>query len=1169
MQPKSISRILTFAVLLLIGTALAFAQQETGTVSGTVTDPQGAVVPNAQITLTNVGTNQTRTTTTNANGLYSFSSLQPTSYEVSATSPGFGKFKQRVDVFVGSRSTVDAKLSVQGNTQVVEVTAEAGGQVDTQTQTLGQTVTATQIAQLPSLNRDPYDFAATAGNVSEGDNGGRGVGISINGQRSASTNILLDGAENVDLFNAQVGQPVPLDSVQEFKILTSGFTAEYGRASGGVVNVATKSGSNQFHGSLYEYNRISALASQTYDTDSNNFVNRENGLPQIPKARFVRNQFGYALGGPIKKDKLFFFSSTEWVRVRSNANIGAVVFAPDFIAMGGANTTAFFNQFGTLAKGVSLVGAPITAGQIALGAGIPNFTKVQTLSPNFVALATVNPGLPVLQQVSYSVPSNSGGGDPQNTYDMVHRVDYNLSDRTSIWGRYALYSENYLTGSISNSPYAGYNTGENDYDQNALITVSHIFGPTLVNQTKLSFNRLNILQPLGTQPVSPTLYLAGAVPTIFGKQFALPGYVPYSQGTAIPFGGPQNVYQIADTVNFTHGNHSFVFGGEYIQARDNRVFGAYEEGVADLGKNYGNSLDALLAGTTFGYQVGIDPGGKFPCVTDRTTGALTVTPACTLTLPVPPPKFNRNNRYNDGALFVQDAWKANQRLTLNLGLRWDYFGPQHNANPALDSNFYYPGTLSPDSLRNGAVFTAPNSPIDGLWKSSYKNFGPRLGFAYDVTGDGKTSVRGGYGISYERNFGNVTFNVIQNPPNYGVVQLTSTAGFPLPLNNQGPFAGAGSKALGPVTLRGVDPNIKTAYAHQYSFSIEREVVPNTVVALEYSGSRGLHQYSITNPNRFFSGIAYNNDPATDVALSSLEAGRTNNQYGNINLRGSNGDSYYNGLNLRAQSSNFRRYGLQFTVNYTYSHSIDDLSSTFSETNSGGAQGTLGFLDYEHPGFDRGSSDYDVRHRVAFSAVYEPAFQLFKDKKWLKNAIGGFQFAPIFTFRSGTPFTLYDCANAFGICARQLNVGGAGHNIPISPSADPNAPNGAQPNSFDYFQPGPFQAYSAMVNGVDLGTSDVPSCINGVCSYPSNMLGRNTARVPSVWNMDLSAAKSFQLTERFQLQFRGEAFNLFNHSNNYLNYGTTDTESGGPITISKGTNALGERRFINLAIKLVF
>jgi outer membrane receptor protein involved in Fe transport len=1168
------------AFTLLLACNLAFAQSEQGALSGTITDPSGAAITNAKITVTNTATNLARSVATSPSGQYTVTSLPPGNYSVKVEAQGFATYEAKIAIAVGSRATLDPKLAVSGGGQSIEVTADASSvQVDTSDQTLGATISATQVMELPSLTRNAYDFVATAGNVSEGDAGDtkRGVGVSINGARQSSTGILLDGAENVDLFTASTGQQVPMDSIQEYRVLTSNFTAEYGRAAGGVVNVATKSGSNSWHGSGYEYNRISKLASNTWDYNAKNFANQAQGGGELPKAGFTRNQFGYSLGGPIKKDKAFFFSNTEWTRVRSAQNFTAYIFDPAFIATTSAATKSYWNAYGTPASGITNIGAPITAGQIA--AGLPGFSGVLTGSPNFMAAAALNPNLNVLQLVNMSVPYDSGAGAPQNTYNMVHRVDYSLSDKTQIWGRYALYSEKDFDGYNSYSPYAGYNTGITVYNQNATISVNHVFSPSLVNTAKFSFNRLNNKQPLSDQPPSPSLYLAASVPNVNKlANIYMPGYLPYSQSNAIPFGGPQNVMQFGDTLSWNKGPHNFTFGGEYIYTKDNRIFGAYEEGIADLSKSYGASLDALLAGTIYSYNVALDPQGLVPCNTDRITGA-TINPAsCTLNLPAVQPKFDRMNRFHDGAMFAQDTWKFNNRWTFNLGVRWEYFGVQHNNNSALDSNFYYAGALNPANVEAAGISLADKSTVGGLWNPSKKNFAPRIGFAWDVFGDGRTSLRGGYGISYERNFGNVTFNVIQNPPNYAVISMTSTTGFPLPTDNLGPFAAtSGTKVLPATTLRGVDPNIKTAYTNMYSLSLEREVMKGTLVALEYSGARGIHQYSITNVNRYFGAYGYNGIAYGSINEDSLQAQRTNTQYGNINFRGSNGDYWYNGMNFRAQSNNFMNKGLQFTFNYTWSHTLDDLSSTFTETQSGASQGSLGFLDWMNPKFDRADSDYDARHRVTFSAVYEPKLK-FKNK--VMSIIGeGWSFAPMWSWHSGTPFTLYDCYNGYGICSRPLVIDGAGSSHPVA-YTNPIK----QPNTFSYFEYGTYIPYQATINGVVVapsdrdedgnlidpyqGTADIPTCTNGVCAFPSNMVRRNSARVPNIWNVNMGVYKNFSLTERFKLQLRGEAYNLFNHSNYYVNYGDTDMYSGGgSVTVNKGNGT--ERRNLQLAIRLTF
>ncbi|MGH9800402.1 MAG: TonB-dependent receptor, partial [Blastocatellia bacterium] len=342
------------------------------------------------------------------------------------------------------------------------------------------------------------------------------------------------------------------------------------------------------------------------------------------------------------------------------------------------------------------------------------------------------------------------------------------------------------------------------------------------------------------------------------------------------------------------------------------------------------------------------------------------------------------------------------RVTLNLGLRWEYYGVQHNKDPKLDSNYYdaAAGNIF-QAIRGGDVATVPNSPIKGLWKKDWNNFAPRIGFAWDVFGDGKTSLRGGYGIGYERNFGNVTFNVIQNPPGYAVISiLPADVGgtISIPTDVAGPLSGSsGSKVLPPVSLRNVDPNIRTAYAHLWSLSVEREVLKNLVVAVDYSGSKGEKLYSLENPNRFGFGNVYLNDPFTPGTLGTRL--RTT-QYTNINRRSGNAFSNYNSMNVRVNINNWANTGLRLTTNYTWSHAIDNLSSTFSES---GNNFNLGLLDPFNPALDRGDADFDGRHRFVLSGIWDVPFA--KDTKGVvRHILHGWEFAPIFVASTGNPFT---------------------------------------------------------------------------------------------------------------------------------------------------------------------
>ena len=337
---------------------VAHAQADLGSISGTVTDTTGAFVPKAQVTVTNIANGAVRVSVTGSRGEFTVSQLNPAQYTVSITAPGFATATEHVSVTVGSDNNFSAKLAVAGGKTEVVVEADDFAGVQLERPEVSAVIETQQILSLPTLDRNPYSLVAFSGNLSSDPTAAaRGVGFNISGSRSSSVDILLDGVENTDLYAVGVGQSVPLDATQEIRIVTSNGGAEYGRGSG-AVNVSTKSGTNGFHGSAYEFNRVSTLASAGYN---NNYIHAVN--PSVPdKPRYTHNQPGYSIGGPIKKDKLFFFSSTEWTRIRSAQNIIAAVPTSDLIGMSAANMQDFFNTYGTLEhpiNGTQLTGATI------------------------------------------------------------------------------------------------------------------------------------------------------------------------------------------------------------------------------------------------------------------------------------------------------------------------------------------------------------------------------------------------------------------------------------------------------------------------------------------------------------------------------------------------------------------------------------------------------------------------------------------------------------------------------------------------------------------------------------------------------------------------------------------------------------------------------------------
>ena len=1177
------------AILTLTGltaTVAAYAQIDTGQINGTVTDPSGAVVSKAQITERNIGTNATRSVTSASNGTYTFTNLSAAMYEITVMAPGFGSQVQQVEVTVGGHATLDAKLTVGQGAEKVTVTAASGGtEVNTSTQELSQIIGTEQVAQLPSLTRNPYDFVGIAGNVSNGDSSQgksqnestRGVSYSLNGQRSSGTDILLDGVENTDIFNNAVGQTVPIDTVQEYRVITNNFAAQYGRASGGVVNVITKAGANSFHGGAWEFNRLSAYTANTYD-------NAANG---IPKGGYTRNQFGFDIGGPVVKDKLFFYEGTEWLRVRSTANQKSLVPDPAFLAAAAPATQAYFAQYGNTVSGTTL--SKVTAGDLVGLYGVPSGSPLGKLS------ATT----PVLDLVSYGAPSDAGGGPPTNSYSLNSRVDYTVNPSTQTYVRYALRKFTNTNGYDFSSPYAQYNVGDGATDNSVLWNITHIFSPAIVANTKLSFTRFNAIDTYNTAlQNTPTLFLSNGATiggTAGGNPVQLPGFYGTNLGTGgLPYGGPQNIVQWNQDLNWSRGAHELQFGLQLIYIQVNQAYGAYAQADEQLGNSPAAGLNNFLSGTNSLFEAAVDPQGKLPCVKNYETGTLNQTPDCTISLPAVPPSFARSDRNHDIAGYGQDQWKVRPHITLNYGVRYEYYGVQHNNKSNLDSNFYYgagPGILN--QVRNGQVQIASQSSVGGLWKPSYGTVAPRVGFAIDLRGDGKSSLRGGYGISYERNFGNVTYNVIQNPPSQAVIQVLNT---PVTTSNAGPLAGSGGQvALPPTSLRNVDQNIRTAETQFWSLALDQQIVPNTVVSLQYAGARGTHLYDIKNYNELGAGNVYLGDPFDPIRTTSASGNpvtafsysRPNNQYSSINNRGSNGDSYYQGLNVSLQSTNLAHSGLSLVANYTWSHSIDDISSTFSESNSSSnGVGNLGYTNPLDPGLDKGASDTDIRNRFTIAPIWDTPW--YKGESNLKSEVfGGYHISGIYTVRTGTPFTYVDSTNSLnksfgeGIVRYTPAPGGGPIKFHTAGAIAQTAPNNFLLANLPAAQAVGNPAYGPSPNN-STQLTDVQAATIGISDfgpYPANMTRRNAFVGPGAWNLDLAASKSFPIKEGVALELRAEGFDILNHHNLYTQETLTDVAQTGygaplPIQARKGGSgyyggANDERRFGQFALKVNF
>jgi len=1229
--------VVTFFLAILLGYRPAWSQAETGQISGTVTDSTGAVIPGADVTATNVATNGQRTTRTGTAGTYLIPGLEPGVYDVTVTSQSFANFRARAEVTVGGKVTIDAQLALGKTTTTVEVVGEGGTTVNTQSQELSQLVDTSQMSELPSLNRNPYDFVSLSGNVSNGDNTSstqapdplvttgqsltaRGVGYSLNGQRESGTDILLDGVENVGIFSVNAGQYVPLNSIQEFSIITNNFGADYGRASGGIVNVDTKSGTNQIHGDAYEFNRLSAYTANTF----------ANVISGLPKGSYVRNQPGFDIGAPIIKNKLFVFYSEEFIRVRSNAEVTNEILDPTFISLLPSNVQNYFSKYGT---GAFPSSGTVTAGQLA---SIPP-PGTPVVIGSIDGTTPISPSQPIFDIVNFKAPFNAGGGVPQNTNDLVGRLDYNMTNQTQMFFRIARYSEAEFPGSVNYSAYPQYDVGGSNEADSFLYSLSHEFSSTLLSTSKLSFARYNVVQSYNNAlTFTPNLYLssnnyAQATDPTNNNVIQLPGLANTADGSGgLPYGGPQNTVQILQDAVWTKGKHSMRFGGAFTYIQLNVAYGAYQQANEVLGSDVGPALNNLVdaggdkqngvfASPVLSFAARVNAEGAVPCPTDIYGNSIDIVPACEVTPPLPAADPARSYRYKDWDVYAMDSFRATRKLTLNYGLRYEHYGVQHNNHQDLDSNFYTGAGVYPENVRDGAIFLTTKSPVGQFWAPVWGTAAPRVGFAYDIFGNGKTSLRGGFGISYERNFGNVTYNASFNPPASAVVSAACTgnsvgvigANCPnfVTNNDLGPLGVAGAEtALTPSELRFLGNHINVAQTQFWSLAIEHELAPGTLLGASYSGAHGVHIYDLNNVNLLGVGQELLGDPLvttlstaagpqcpyTDpgatagLSLAEQAAGdtvngcytRANSQYTNVNERGSGGSSAYDALNVKFQTNNIHRTGLTLITNYTWAHALDDLSSTFSESITAAS---LGYTNFQHPLLDWGNADYDIRHRIVISPIWETPW--YKEGRGvLRQVLGGWTISSIFTARSGMPFSIYDESNllndyVFPRLAPASAITQYHTGTPVLQAGEGNTffgltvPLPANQITIESSSTPPVIGTETAPYNAALGISDFGP-------YPANMTHRNAFRGPGAWNDDLAIAKSFKLNERFGLEFRAEGFNVFNHHNFYVN--GFDNYYVPPITTALtvveekgglGSAALGgdydERRFGQFALKLSF
>ncbi len=1068
------------ALGLMLALALpAMAQIDRASLTGTVKDSQGALVPGAAVTATHIATNVAARTRSNNSGSFLIVNLRSGQYLVEVEAAGFEKTQQSVILDTGQRGALDFTVGVSGVSE--SVTVQEGQRLLSTTQSnLGAVIEQNAVAKLPLAIRNWDDLLALVPGVQGdrfteqggGTSFGRTGGINVHGARSLQNNFLLDGvdnnsiSENVQELTTQVSRP-SVDAIQEFKVVTSPFTAEFGRSPGAAVSVVTKSGTNEIHGTAYDFYRNEGF-------DSNDFFSKRANLPKPPNDQ---NQFGANIGGPIRKDQAFFFADYEGTRI--TRGVTRITRVPSASDRAGIFSTAIKDPV----TGLPFPGNTIPQDRIdPFAAGILGLVPLpnQSGANNFARQANIE----------------------DNSDRFLSRLDLRASDSDSVFARYIYSNRSRNIPGAFDGVVDGTGTsafGNQKIKTNALVAGwTHIFSPTVVNEFRFSWSKSvsdAVQRPFGlATPPEATIpgainnpVVAGGLPGItidgfFGGsglgRIGSPDFLPKFQHT--------NQFEFINSVSWLRGDHAFKIGADIIAPMKNQYFDVpATRGALRFRNSFtGNAMADYLLGYASDLQLSN--------------------------------VFVVEQRHWASMFFVQDDWKVNENLTLNLGLRYDFITPALEAQNR-QTNFDPAGTGS-------LVFASDGSLEErGLVKADKNNFAPRFGFVYKL--DEKTLVRGGFGIFYNL-FDRVGSEdqLALNVPGLVNKQLTQTSGAPvmilrngfpanfLNLPNLDPAAGQ-LKAL---RIRAVSEDAPKTTMKQASIGFQREVLDNVVLSLDGIWTKGTNLGALINLNQPLPNAAGNN------ALGALPYPN----FGFIEWRTQTGRSQYKGIDLGLD----KRFadGYSFGVSYTLGDSKDNTSEQLSTQGSNAfPQNSRDFEAWYGP------SDYDVRHRLAVNFVVELPFGA--NKKYLNSGVGrailgGWTVSGIFTARSGRPFTVNQANNNVG-----ANMTGLPNQV-----GDPDGPQTVD----EWFNKAAFQAVTSGTFGNE---------------------GRNQLRGPNYRSFDLTFSRRFGFSERVGATLRLDVFNVFNRTNFGLpNRNLTDLATLGTIT-SLG----GDARIMQVSARLQF
>lgn len=1154
-------------VLSLLLSACVFAQRDLGTITGTITDAQGAAVPNAKVTITEDATNLSYTVTTTDTGEYIRPALKPGTYTITAEAQGFRRVAQKnVVVNGGDRVGVPITLPVGDISQSVEVSAVAP-LLQTEDSTLGADLNAKHISEVPLGGQRIFAFLARAApGVLPAEPGARdavGGGFSANGVRSnGQNNFLLNGVDNnvnvIDFLNQTAYVIGPsVEAIGEMRILTNGYNAEYGRGAGGVVNVNLKTGTNEVHGVVFEILQNDKLNANRWEFNKAG-SNPTTGKPVSPRGPFKQNQFGGALGGPIIKNRMFIFGDYQGTRIASsggsvqNLGYGGFYSIPTQAMVHGDFSSLLTNtQIGTDALGRAIYQGAIydpsttrnVGGQLVRDPFPGNMIPSRLFDPAAAKILSLYPAtnqpIPIgnYPQNDYFV-STAGS---QTTDQGDARVDYKITDKDSIfgslsWSNLSKLNAAPLPGLLDGTPFNA--VTEEDLGRNAQLSYTRVWTPAILSETRVGFSRLvtsrvganpntDAFKAVGIGGYDPTGPLNGGLPQIHFNDTA--NNQRYSQIGAndwLPSKEYNNVWDFIQNVAINKGTHAFKFGGEYRPIKFPFFQVPYPHGELNLNQNDSafpsltNSLNAKTGDPIASFLLGAVGGGQI-----STTNFV-------------------SSRKSAWAFYAQDDWKVTRKLTLNLGIRYELFSPiderfGHQSNFVFDNlTLYIPKGPQQDLPLPPNFTTAfPNVTVSrGKVPSTLipwdkTDFGPRIGLAYSWRE--KTVIRAGYGIFYggEENQGgnpnrgeSVPFN--ESPLLDRVAGVDQFATNPF-------FAGGVSGGYpvnvfslpAPIQFRGVSVDFRNSLVHKWNLAIQHELPWQMGLEVAYVGNHQAHQLFQPDPN------ACPNLGTTNSAINCNSL-RPYPNISSISGTASFGYGNYEGLTSKLEKR-FSR-GLQFITTYTYGHALANTGTTLSGSNG------FGIPDPRNYASGYSTAAWDLRHNFSSSFVWEVPFGKGKAYGGSMNRVfdavaGNWQMNGVVVVHTGAPFTLRSngCQGVWNACRPDLVSG-----------KDPNAApaNGRTPDLW-----------------FDTSAVTAPAPLTG------GNLGLQSNTSPPTRSADLGLFKNFPFTERWKIQFRAEAFNIANTAQFSTPDNNRQDKNFGQVTSSQP----GTERHIQFSLRLQF